>query len=78
MREREWIRERVEKKGSAGRRETVFALATDSRTNSNTAASVTESQTQRTEEPQSSTKFCISDMKTKAQRGEEIYLRSHS
>lgn len=48
------MRERVEKKGRAARREIVFALVTDSRTNSNTAASVTESQTQRTE-PQSAT-----------------------
>ena len=48
------MREKVEKKVRAARRESVFALVTDSRTNSNTAASVTESQTQRTE-PQSST-----------------------
>lgn len=54
MREREGIRERVEEKGRVGRREIVFVLVTDSRTNSNTAASVIESQTQRTE-PQSST-----------------------
>lgn len=54
LREREGIRERVEEKGRVGRREIVFVLVTDSRTNSNTAASVIESQTQRTE-PQSST-----------------------
>ena len=46
MREREGIRERVEEKGRVGRREIVFVLVTDSRTNSNTAASVIESQTQ--------------------------------
>ena len=46
MREREGIRERVEETGRVGRREIGFVLVTDSRTNSNTAASVIESQTQ--------------------------------
>lgn len=46
------MRERVEKKVRAARRESVFALVTDSRTNSNTAASVRVTHSEnRTSEP---------------------------